>query len=154
VRFDLAVSGPNVRSMAVDFWRRFWNQLALSQAVTLEHRPDDETRIEIDHRLPHLALRGTAPARYRVTTKRLFLRADYFPDRDLRRRIGSDAAKARNRALFCEDLRSREVLSAHASTSMTTRRSRYTYVSSPYVKSTMLISAPIADSVPTSCLHS
>ena len=104
--------GPNVRSMAVNFWRQFWTQLELSQAVHLEHRSDDETRVEIDHRLPHLALRGTAPARYRVTTTRLFLRADYFPDREVRRRIGTDAAKARNRAVFCEDLRTGEVMSA------------------------------------------
>lgn len=98
--------------MAVHFWRQFWNQLELRQAVHLEHRSDDETRIEVDHRLPHLALRGTAPARYRVTTKRLFLRTDYFPDRRVSRRIGMAAAKARNRALFCEDLRTGEVMSA------------------------------------------
>jgi hypothetical protein len=104
--------GPNVRSMALDFWRRLWTQLGLSEAVHVERRSDDETRIQIDHRIPHLALRGRAPARYRITTKRLFLRTDYFPDRDVRRRIGMDAAKARNRAVFCEDLRTGEVLSA------------------------------------------
>src|SRR5919106_5994888 len=106
--------GPNVRSMAVDFWKRFWTELDLRSAIKLERRSDDETRIDIDNRLPPLALRGTAPARYRVTSTRLFLRTDYFPDRDVRRRIGSAAAKARNRALFCEDLRTGEVLTALA----------------------------------------
>jgi hypothetical protein len=106
--------GPNVRSMAVDFWKRLWTELDLRRAIKLEHRADEETRIEVDNRLPHLALRGTARARYRVTTSRLFLRSDYFPDRELRRRIGSAAAKARNRALFCEDLRSGEVMCALA----------------------------------------
>jgi hypothetical protein len=100
--------------MATDFWKRFWTDLDLRRAIKLEHRADDETRIEVDNRLPHLALRGTAPARYRVTSSRLFLRSDYFPDRDMRGTIGSAAAKARNRALFCEDLRTGEVMSALA----------------------------------------
>ena len=108
------MSGPNVRSMAIDFWKRFWTELDLRRAIKIEHRAEDETRIEVDNRLPHLALRGAAPARYRVTTSRLFLRSDYFPDREVRRRIGSAAAKARNRALFCEDVRSGEVMSALA----------------------------------------
>jgi hypothetical protein len=106
------MAGPNVRSMALDFWRHLWMQLDLRQAVHIEHRSDDETRIGVDDRLPHLALRGRAPARYRITTTRLFLRIDYFPDRDLRRAIGTDAAKPRNRALFCEDLRTSQVMSA------------------------------------------
>jgi len=57
------MSGPNVRSMAIDFWKRFWTELDLRRAIKIEHRAEDETRIEVDNRLPHLALRGAAPAR-------------------------------------------------------------------------------------------
>lgn len=104
--------GPNIRSMTLDFWRRFWWDLDLRRAVSVEHRSGEETRVEVEDRLPHLLPRGAGPARYRVTTRRRRMETDRFPDGDLRGRIGRAAAKARHRALFCVDLRTEEVVCA------------------------------------------
>lgn len=99
--------------MALDWWRHLWFRLVLRRAVRVYHPAPDQTRIEVDDKIPHLALRGRGrPARYRITTRGQMLRTDHFPDPDLRSAIRRAAAKVRNRALFCADLRTGEVMAA------------------------------------------
>lgn len=98
--------------MALNWWRHLWFQLGLRQKVRVRHPTPGETRFEVDDKVPHLASRGRGPARYRITTKGQMLRTDHFPDPDLRSAVRRDAAKMRNRALFCTDLRTGEVMAA------------------------------------------
>lgn len=105
------MTGPNVRSMALDWWRHLWFHLGLRRAVRVRHPAPGQTQVEVDDRIPHLARRGR-PARYRITTKGQMLRTDHFADPGLRSAVRRDAAKARNRALFCTDLRTGEVMAA------------------------------------------
>lgn len=93
---------PNWRSMGAA-WRRLRREGGLLSGVQVEERDDGSTWVEVDHSVPHIALRGRH--RYLFTTKQRFLDPAGFPDQTLRQNIAQDAQKPRRRALYCWDIR-------------------------------------------------
>jgi hypothetical protein len=102
---------PNVLSLAAMWWRLVDKEIHLTGVVRVEHR-HGETWISVEDTIPHLTVRGVRAARYRITTTPFFLSPGAFRNRELRHAIATDARKPRRRALFCQELRSDEVLAA------------------------------------------